>query len=44
MFIVMNLSGELVGEFDNERLAHIMADMYGEDTGRYAYVEYVLKH
>jgi hypothetical protein len=44
MFIVMNLSGEVVAEFNNERNAHMFADIYGEDTGRYAFVEYVTKH
>ena len=44
MFIVMNLSGELLAEFNNENNAHIFADMYGEDSGRYAFVEYVTKH
>ena len=39
-FIVVNLSGEILGRFYTQSEANNFADQYGDDTGRFAYVEF----
>jgi hypothetical protein len=38
---VIDLDGQVLGVFDVEDQAHEFADKYGDETGRFAYVEEV---